>query len=247
MQNSGFIRSYRIDLDRATEPDEYPYTIPAIQQGTNIDLSPQVTFFVGENGSGKSTIIEALAINAGFNAEGGTINFNFSTQRTESPLKDVLQLIRNPRRERTGFFLRAESFFNVASNIDQLDMGGGGFKVIDNYGGTSLHHQSHGESFMALVTNRFGPNGLYILDEPEAALSPARQLALLANIDQLVKEGSQFIIATHSPLLLSYPGAWIYNLSKEGITRTAYEKTDHYSLTRDFLNNPDLYHKKLFG
>ena len=244
MSTQGFIRSYRIE---GGDADEYPYTIPAIVPGTEVELSPSITFFVGENGSGKSTIVEALAINAGFNPEGGTINFSFSTNRSESKLYETLRLVRNPRKERTGFFLRAESFFNVASNIDELDREAfGGPPIIDSYGGTSLHHQSHGESFMALVTHRFGRDGLYILDEPEAALSPARQLALLANIHRLISEGSQFVIATHSPILLAYPGALIYQLDTTGLKQVAYQETDHYRLTRDFLNHPDLYRNRLF-
>lgn len=247
MKHEGFLRSYRINLPEAAEQKQYPYTIPAVRCATEVALDPRITFFVGENGTGKSTLIEALAINAGFNPEGGSKSFAFATNRTESALHEVMQVIRNPRRERTGFFLRAESFYNVATNIDDLDKEpAGGPKVIDSYGGKSLHHQSHGESFMSLVVHRFRGNGLYILDEPEAALSPTRQLALLSNIHQLVREGAQFIIATHSPILLAYPGATIYELSNQGIERVEYEKTTHYTLTRDFLNNLEVYKRELF-
>jgi len=243
MNHEGFIRSFKVERGKS---DKYPYSIPAIRAASNVVLSPAVTFFVGENGSGKSTIMEALAVNAGFNAEGGSKNFSFSTNQNESVLYQTLRLVRNPRREKTGFFLRAESFYNVATNIDELDKGGGGPKLIDSYGGVSLHHQSHGESFMALVTNRFGSNGLYVLDEPEAALSPTRQLALLANIHRLIKEGSQFIIATHSPILLAYPEAYIYQLDADGMQRVEYEELTHYTLTKDFLNHTELYRKRLF-
>lgn len=246
MINQGFIRSYYLEPEKIGLADRYPYSIPAIGKSLQVNLSPTVTFFVGENGTGKSTIIEALAVNAGFNAEGGSINVRFSTRSTESPLYEALRLVRNPGKERTGYFLRAESFYNVASKIDELDAPPGGAPIIDSYGGTSLHLQSHGESFMALVTHRFGPQGLYILDEPEAALSPARQLALLRAMHTLVQKGSQFIIATHSPILLAFPEALIYQTTPEGLQPIAYTETAHYTLTRDFLNHPDLYLKKLF-
>ncbi len=233
-----FIRSIKLNWEQVQDQTVYPYTIPAIKQLRAIDLSAPVTFLIGENGTGKSTLIEAIAIKAGFNPEGGSRNFNFATHKTETNLFEALQLIRNPHREKTGFFLRAESFFNVATNIDTLD-------ATEFYGGKSLHHQSHGESFMALVNNRFGPKGLYILDEPEAALSQPRQLALLNRIHQLVAQGSQFIIATHSPILLAYPNATIYQLSESGITTVAYEATPNYQLAHNFLNHYQTYMNKL--
>ncbi len=233
-----FIRSIKLNWKNVRDKTTYPYTIPAIKQFREIDISDPVTFLIGENGTGKSILIEAIAIKAGFNPEGGSRNFNFVTHNTESNLFETLQLIRNPNREKTGFFLRAESFFNVATNIDTLD-------ANEFYGGKSLHHQSHGESFMALVNNRFGPQGLYILDEPEAALSQPRQLALLNRIHQLVAQGSQFIIATHSPILLAYPSAIIYQLSESGITTVAYEATPNYQLAHDFLNHYQTYMNKL--
>ena len=210
-------------------------------------LHPRVTFLVGENGSGKSTLIEAMAILAGFNPEGGTRNFQFSTRSSESSLAHYLRPVRGARREKTGYFLRAESFFNVATEIERLDRDGGGPPVIDSYGGRYLHEQSHGESFLALIQHRFGPDGLYILDEPEAALSPSKQLVLLARIHDLVTSGrSQFIIATHSPIVMAYPEATIYLLSQEGIETVRYEETEHFGLTRDFLLHRERFFDALF-
>jgi predicted ATPase len=218
-----------------------------VRELDELDLDAKVTFLIGDNGSGKSTLIEAIAVVAGFNAEGGSRNFNFGTRRSESPLHRFLRPIRGIKRPRDGFFLRAESFFNVATEIERLDEGPSG-PLIAAYGGVSLHEQSHGESFIALAINRFAGHGLYILDEPEAALSPQRQLTLLSIIHELVEErGSQFIVATHSPMLMAYPGAVIYRLDASGITRVAYEETEHYQITRDFLNAPERYFKTLFA
>lgn len=198
-----------------------------------------ITFLVGENGTGKSTLLEAIAVSYGFNAEGGTRNFNFSTNSTHSELYRYLTISRSAY-PKDGFFLRAESFYNVASNIDELDKGPSfGRNVIDSYGGKSLHAQSHGESFLSLIHNRFSGNGLYLLDEPEAALSPSRLMALISEIHELAKHHSQFIIATHSPILMTYPGAEIYELSTDGIQSVDYRQTEHYQLTRRFLENPD--------
>ncbi|TMG81424.1 MAG: AAA family ATPase, partial [Betaproteobacteria bacterium] len=189
----------------------------------------------------------AIAVAAGFNPEGGTKNFRFGTRISHSPLHEYLRLVKGIRRPKDGFFLRAESFFNVATEIERLDSEGGGPRVIDSYGGKSLHEQSHGESFMALMLNRFGGNGLYLLDEPEAALSPQRQLSALARIHDLVKAGSQFIIATHSPILLAYPDAHIYSCSTNGIELTAYTDTEHYRVMHDFLANPERMLNVLFA
>ena len=202
-------------------------------------LHPQVTFFIGENGSGKSTLMEAIAVAWGFNAEGGTKNFRFGTRVSHSELERFLRLSKGVRRPKDGFFLRAESFFNVATEIEKLDAEPAfSPPVIDSYGGRSLHEQSHGESFMALLLNRFGGKGFYLLDEPEAALSPQRQLAVLSRIHQLVMDDSQFIIATHSPILMAYPNATIYSFSQDGISTVNYEDTEHFLVTRDFLVNP---------
>ena len=205
--------------------------------GQNIIFQAPVTFFVGENGSGKSTLIEAIAVSLGYNAEGGSKNFNFSTRNTTSDLFAELR-IKKAAHEKDGYFLRAESFYNVASNIEELGIN------VAGYGGKSLHNQSHGESFLALVQNRLRGQGLYIFDEPEAALSPMRQLAMMIEISNLVKLNSQFIIATHSPILLSFPLAKIYNLD-DGINEIKYEESAPYRLTKDFLNNPKAYLSKL--
>lgn len=238
-------RPYWIEalLERREGWDEgvYPFNLPAVRTLHRLPFHPNVTFLVGENGSGKSTLIEALAVAWGFNAEGGTKNFNFATHRSHSPLHQFVRPVRSPRRASDGYFLRAESYFNVASEIERLDSEGMGPPVIGSYGGKSLHEQSHGESFFALFDNRFGGDGLYILDEPEAALSPTRQLSFLARMHQLVNARSQFIIATHSPILLGYPDAWIYQVSENGVERTAWEDTEHYQVTRSFLNRPATY------
>lgn len=217
--------------------------IPAVKyhlmEAGHIELRSPVTFFIGENGTGKSTLLEAIAVAVGFNPEGGTRNFNFFTRNTHSELCDCISLTRYGY-PKDGFFLRAESFYNVASNIDELDEAGGiGPQLKDSYGGKSLHAQSHGESFISLVQNRFGGRGLYLLDEPEAALSPMRLMSLLVAMDGLVKKASQFIICTHSPILMAYPRAEIYQLSDEGIERADYKNTEHYIVTKQFLDNPE--------
>ena len=228
---------HSIRMRSAPEPGSYLNALPVVQylrKGGILELKAPVTFLVGENGSGKSTLLEAIAVAAGFNAEGGTRNFNFATRQTHSELYRHLVLSKYGR-PRDGFFLRAESFYNFASNLDDIDDG----CLILNYGGRSLHHQSHGESFLAVVLNRFGGNGLYILDEPEAALSPARMLTLIAAICRLVEQNSQFIISTHSPMLMACPNARIFQLSEQGVEEVDYRETDHYQLTRRFLENPE--------
>ncbi len=210
--------------------DEYPFNLNALRNFDRLKLHPKVTYFIGENGTGKSTLLEAIAVALGFNPEGGTKNFNFETHENDYPLSRVLRVSRGATWPRDGFFLRAESFFNVATEIDNLDLTGW-------YGGKSLHEQSHGESFLTLMTTRFRGDGVYILDEPEAALSPQRQLAILSRIHDLVRDSSQFIIATHSPILMAYPDSTIYECTANGIIETSYEETEHFQVTRDFLMN----------
>ena len=229
-------------LKRNPSPGSYLNSIPVIKhlkKQKHIELHSPVTFFVGENGTGKSTLLEAIAVAAGFNPEGGTKNFSFSTNSTHSELHQCLALAKYDF-PKDGFFLRAESFYNMATNIDEMDQEGGfGPPVISSYGGISLHKQSHGESFLSVVLNRFGGNGLYILDEPEAALSPMRLLTLISAIDNLVKQNSQFIISTHSPILMAYPEAEIYELSSKGIHSVGYKETEHYQVSLRFLENPE--------
>lgn len=240
MISTQFVSRVTLQRDKVDSFDRYPFCLPAVRALDRIDLHPKVTFFVGENGSGKSTLLEAIAVSLGFNAEGGSKNFQFGTRRSHSELHEFLRVAKGVKRPRDGFFLRAESFFNVATEIENLDAEPSfGPRVINSYGGRSLHEQSHGESFLALVTERFGGQGLYILDEPEAALSPQRQLAILSRIHDLVLDHSQFIIATHSPILMAYPDAWIYQCSKDGVSQIAYEDTEHFQVTRDFLANPE--------
>jgi predicted ATPase len=222
-----------VSLKRDEVPDfaRYPFSLDAIKTLTRIKCHPKVTYIIGENGSGKSTLLEAIAVNMGFNAEGGTKNFRFGTRLSHSDLHQYLRVAKGVKRPRNGFFLRAESFFNVATEIERLDSEpSSGPPVIDSYGGRSLHEQSHGESFMALMTERFGAEGIYILDEPEAALSPQRQLGVLSRIHDLIREGSQFIIATHSPILMAYPDSAIYMCSAERIASIEYENTEHYQV-----------------
>lgn len=230
-------RPYWIEarLERREGWDEavYPFNLPAVRTTETLAFHPRVTFLVGENGSGKSTLIEALAVAWGFNAEGGGRDHQFATHASHSPLHRFVRPVRSSSRAKDGYFLRAESFFNAATYLTQV----GGSR----YGSRSLHEQSHGESFFALFDNRFVGEGLYILDEPEAALSPARQLSFLARLHELVNAGSQFIVATHSPIILGYPDAWIYQASAHGLERIAYEDTEHFQITRGFLNRRETY------
>lgn len=232
MMNQQFIRAIKLHQEKqGLEP--YVARLAVLKDLDSLEMEKPVTFFIGENGTGKSTLLEAIAVGYGFNPEGGSKNFNFSSCETHSNLNQYITVVKGIRHPNDGFFLRAESFYNVATEVDRLGN-------IDSYGGRSLHEQSHGESFMSLIINRFWGNGIYILDEPEAALSPSRQLALLCRIHDLVKQGSQFIIATHSPILMAYPDADIYLADQDRkITLTEYQETEHYKLTRDFINHPD--------
>ena len=219
-----------------------------LQKMGGLNFHKNVTFLVGENGVGKSTLIEGIAVAMGFNPEGGTINFNFATNDSHSDLYHYLTVSRGYKRHRDGFFLRAESFYNVASNIDELDAEPGfGAKLISSYGGVSLHKQSHGESFLALVENRFSGNGLYILDEPEAALSPMRLMRLMVCMQELVKNNSQFIISTHSPILMTFPDADVVEITTDGIRSVDYRDTEHYIVTKRFMDAPEKIVESLLG
>jgi predicted ATPase len=223
--------------DSVENRSTFPFKLAAVAGLHEIEFHPKATFIIGENGSGKSTLIEALAVAWGFNPEGGSKNFKFETHRSHSSLHKSLRLMRGVKRAKDGYFLRAESYFNVATEIARLDSElSFGPPIIDSYGGVSLHQQSHGESFFALLDKRFRGNGLYILDEPEAALSPSRQMSMLVRMHDLIAEKSQFIIATHSPILMAYPDCWIYQIGARGLDRVAYEDTEHYQVTRNFLN-----------
>lgn len=236
-ESNQYLRSVELKRDKIDTFSKYPFCLPVIKNLSTLNFHPKVTYIVGENGSGKSTILEAIATACGFNPEGGTINFTFSTNATHSELYNYIRIVKGIRKPKDGFFLRAESFYNVATTIDELDMDSPGLpKIIDSYGGRSLHEQSHGESFFSLFVNRFAGNGLYILDEPEAALSPARQMAIISRMHDLVGKNSQFIIATHSPIIMAYPDSVIYEI-KNGIRQVTYEETDHYQVTKSFLNN----------
>jgi predicted ATPase len=216
----------------------HPFNIRAFSQGIDLPLRKKVTFLVGENGSGKSTLMEAVAECCGFNPEGGNSDHYRESFADRSALAQALRLSWSPR-VRDGFFLRAESFYNFATYLDQVSN-------LLAYGGKSLHAQSHGESFLALFNNRL-EQGFYLLDEPEAALSPQRQLALLKIIHDLASPGhAQFLIATHSPIILAYPDATIYSLDGDSIREMAYRDTDHFQVMRGFLNSPEQYLKRLF-
>ena len=227
-----YIKEIRLHGD--FDPNYYPFNIPSVQylsKTGNLLFEKPVRFFVGENGTGKSTFAEAIAVAMGFNGEGGSRDFFFTTQRTHSELHNYLTISKSVT-PKDGFFLRAESFYNTASYLEKNS-------TMARYGGISFHEQSHGESFLALAANRFEGNGLYILDEPESALSPQRLMSLLVLIDDLVKNNSQFIIATHSPILMAYPNADILEFSEKGIHKVSYRETEHYKITKQFIDMPE--------
>lgn len=243
-----FLRKVTLLMEKIKNPRKYPFTIPTIRNLDSLEFSRDVTFFVGENGSGKSTLLEAIAYNCGFNPAGGGRNNVYDLESSQAILGDYLRLSWLPKVTQ-GFFLRAESFYHFASYLDQMAIDNPQFKkeIFDSYGGKSLHEQSHGESFLTLFANRFGKKGIYLLDEPEAALSPARQLALMRLIRKLEKGGkAQFIIATHSPILLGYPDAQILNFDTVPISEMKYEETDHYLITKGFLNRREKFLEELF-
>jgi predicted ATPase len=232
-----FLHAIALNRGNVKSFDEFPYTIPAIHNLHSLQFHPRVTFFVGENGAGKSTLLEGIALAEGFNAEGGSRRHaQFKTRDThDQGFYFNLQLNRGggKRLARSdSYFVRAESFYNLATYLDEVGSTSapGPFSQAMSY-----HQQSHGEAFMNLMTSRFGGNGLYLLDEPEAALSPQRQLSFIAALHNLVLRGSQFIIATHSPIVLAYPDTLIYHFGEHGIAPIAYEETEHYKVTRAFL------------
>ncbi|MCS7464166.1 AAA family ATPase [Paenibacillus doosanensis] len=228
-----------------TEREQYPFSIPSIRTLNRLSFESPVTFFVGENGSGKSTLLEAIAYQAGFNTAGGGVNNRHEAEASGSVLGPYLRLSWMPKVS-NGFFLRAESFYQFASHLDELSKDPlEGYKAYRAYGNRSLHEQSHGESFFALFQHRFGKRGVYLLDEPEAALSSARQLAFLRRLHELAPY-SQFIIATHSPILMGYPDAQIYEFDSSPIRPVRYEDTPHYEITKGFLNHREQYLHRLF-
>ena len=243
MDSELFIKKIRLDRDKIDNYDIYPFNIDVVRQLDEIKFNKPVTFLVGENGVGKSTFIEALAVSVGLNPEGGSQNFNFSTKDTHSILSDYIRVSRF-NKPKTKFFLRAESFYNFSSEVQRLVEEDNFSGLYGAYGG-NLHECSHGESFIKLVQNRFCDHGLYILDEPEAALSPQRQMSLLCLIDDLVKEGSQFIIATHSPILISYINAEIMDLNNN-FEVIKYEDTEIYKTYKMYLDDPYRMQEMLF-
>ncbi|WP_340372256.1 AAA family ATPase [Peribacillus sp. FSL E2-0218] len=234
-----YIRGMYLNRECISSYDFFPLNLPVIKHLRELAFHPNVTYVVGENGMGKSTLLEGIAIAYGFNPEGGTLNFNFSNYDSHSNLDEYLRLKKGVYKPQDHFFFRAETFYNLATNIEELDRESLGPKIIDSYGGKSLHQQSHGESFFAAFVERFQGNGVYILDEPEAALSPLRQMSMLARINELVNQGSQFIISTHSPVLMAYPDANILQITESGINEVALEETEHYLLMKQFFEDKD--------
>lgn len=230
METKPYLRSIELKRDSVSDFEAYPFSIPAVQELDCLEFHPDVTFLVGENGSGKSTLMEAIALNIGFGAEGGTRNVRISTADDISGLKNHLKLVWGFAKPKDHYFLRAESFYNVATYMDEVG-------YLEGYGGKSLHARSHGEAFITTLNEKLRGHGLYLFDEPEAALSPSRQMAALASIHILVQEQSQFIIATHSPILMAYPGAKIILLDDTGLSEIKYEDTEHFAITKEFLNN----------
>ena len=245
-----FILDVSIDWDEVSR-DNYARDIPSLRNGVPVAFTTPVTIFVGENGSGKSTLLEGIAVAFGLNAEGGSQGYRFSTYDSHGSLHEAMRLSRSIRRPKTSYFLRAESFYNVASAAEAYRDDGRGLTPKElyyaRYGGKSLHEQSHGESFLALVQNTFTDNGFYLLDEPEAALSPSRQLSLLYELDRLARHGAQVIMATHSPILLGLPGARILSFDDGDIREVAYEETEHYQVMELFINHRDQVLEHLLG
>ena len=239
MDAPGFLREIVLDRDRVASFDVFPYCIPALRRLETLPLDPRVTILVGENGTGKSTLLEAIARCAGLDPEGGSRGFQRPQQAAEAPLHAALRLVRSTRRERSAFFLRAETMFNIASEVRELGLW--------EYGWEDLHTKSHGEAFLWTVQNRLHGKGLYLFDEPESALSPQRQLSLLVLLRDLVGRGAQILMATHAPILMAYPGATIYELSQMGIDEVHYEDLESVKVMRAFLAGPDRMLRTLFA
>lgn len=238
-----FLKRVSLIREKIEDANAYPFNIPSIKNMDYLELTSNITFFVGENGSGKSTLLEAIAEKCEFNTAGGGRNNMYEVDAAQSELGDFIRLAWMPK-VTNGFFMRAESFYHFASHIDELDRECPG--VFDSYGGRSLHEQSHGESFLSLFLNRFNGQALYLLDEPEAALSPQRQLAFLRILHDLAEnEECQFIIATHSPILLGYPGARILSFDSGAIEEIDYEQTDHYQITKYFMDHRERFLKEI--
>lgn len=243
--NDNYIQKVHIDWDIIPK-DSYLRNIDALKHLEDFSFNNRITFFVGENGTGKSTLLEAIAVAYGFNPEGGTINYNFSTYDDVSELSEAIKISKGYRRPKGNYFFRAESFFNVASKLEDYRDITPKEIFYERYGGKSLHEQSHGESFLSFFQNS-SKEGLYIMDEPEAALSPQRQLSLLLQIAKMGEEGSQFIIATHSPILLGLPGASIYSFDNGEVRLCKYEDTECYTVMELFINNREVFLNKLLN
>ena len=240
--NTTYLKKIKLKEDKIEDMDKYPFNLPVIKNLDKLEFNTPVTFIVGENGSGKSTLIEAIAVAMGLNPEGGNKAVNFNSEKTHSNLYKYLRCVKGHKYPKEWFFLRAETFYNVATYYQ-----GDGILDVD-YSGTfglrSIHKSSHGELFLAALENKLHGNGFYIFDEPEAALSPTRQLNALIEIDRLAQD-SQLIIATHSPILMSYPGATIYEISNGEFKKVNYYETEHYKVTKDFLCHTDVMLREL--
>jgi len=220
--------------EKVINKNVYPFTIPVIGNFKSLDINKNVTFIVGDNGSGKSTLLEAMAVCAGCNPEGGSKNLFFQTNETHSNLYDYLTLVYDWKKQSDVYFLRAESFYNVATELENIH----GFDGMEDIYGKSLHAMSHGESFLSLIENRFNRDGLFFLDEPEAALSAMGQLSLLAYLNEFSKGDAQFIIATHSPLLVAFPHSDIYEIQDGNLMKKEYSDLEFVSIYKSFVNNP---------